>query len=98
VLGSGAGGSYNKDYSQLGLDVQPWYNFGAFTAYLSIGFVSTDSGVSGADPVAQFVLNPYIRMGLGGGSIRFGVVFQDTNLDQDKDATIKIPLVFGYSF
>jgi hypothetical protein len=98
VLGSGAGGSYNKDYSQLGLDVQPWYNFGAFTAYLSIGFVSTDTGVSGVDPVVQFILNPYIRIGLGSGSVRLGVLFKDPNLDNDKDASIKIPLVFGYSF
>jgi len=88
--------SYNKDTTEFAFDVQPWYNFGTFTAYLSVGMVST-KGATG-DPVNQFVLNPYIRASFGSGSIRLGVVYQDTNLDQDKDATIKVPLVFGYSF
>jgi len=96
---SGSGGNYGtyvKDGSELAFDVQPWYNFGAFTAYLSIGMVSTQ-GTTG-DPTNQFILNPYIRIGLGGGSIRLGVLFKDGNLDQDNDATIRVPLVFGYSF
>jgi hypothetical protein len=96
---SGAGGNYNtyvKDGSELAFDVQPWYNFGAFTAYLSIGMISTQ-GATG-DPTNQFILNPYIRIGLGGGSIRLGVLFKDPNLDNDNDATIRVPLIFGYSF
>jgi hypothetical protein len=95
---SGAGDSktYVKDGSELGFDVQPWYNFGAFAAYLSIGMVST-KGSSG-DPVNQFILNPYIRASFGPGSIRLGVIFHDPNLDKDNDAKFSVPLVFGFSF
>jgi hypothetical protein len=87
---------YNKDTTQFAFDVQPWYNFGTFTAYLSVGMVSTKGPVG--DPVNQFVLNPYIRASFGPGSIRLGVVYQDPNLDKDNDATIRVPLTFGYSF
>jgi len=101
VLGSGSGAGANKDYIQIGADVQPWINLGPLTAYLNIGFIMTDTGagsVSGVNPVSQFILNPYIRMGFGGGSLRFGVLFKDPNLDTDNNATISVPLIFGYSF
>jgi len=91
VIGTG-------DYFQTGVDVQPWINLGPLQAFLNIGFIMTDSGIPNADPVSQFILNPYIRMGFGGGSLRFGVLFKDINLDADNDAKITIPLIFGYSF
>jgi hypothetical protein len=91
-----AGEQYVKDGTDLGFDVQPWYNFGAFTAYLSIGMVSTQ-GTTG-DPVNQFILNPYIKASFGAGNIRLGVIFHDPNLDNDNDAKISIPLVFGFNF
>jgi len=87
-----------EGYFQTGVDVQPWINLGPLQAFLNIGFIMTDTGVSGVDPVSQFILNPYIRMGFGGGSLRFGVLFKDPNLDADKDAQISVPLIFGYSF
>jgi hypothetical protein len=90
------GEAYVKDGTELGFDVQPWYNFGAFTAYLSIGMVST-KGTTG-DPVNQFILNPYIKASFGAGNIRLGVIFHDPNLDNDNDAKISIPLVFGFNF
>jgi hypothetical protein len=95
---SGAGGkdNYVKDGSDFGFDVQPWYNFGTFSAYLSVGMVSTQ-GTTG-DPVVQFVLNPYIKASFGPGSLRLGVVFHDPNLDKDNDARFRVPLIFGYSF
>jgi len=98
VLGSGSGPTANKDFFQTGVDVQPWINLGPLTAYLNIGFIMTDTGVANVDPVSQFILNPYIRMGFGGGSLRFGVLFKDPNLDADNDAQISVPLIFGYSF
>ena len=99
VLGSRSGTTYNKDYIQIGLDVQPWISLGPVTAYLNIGFITTDNGSGASNAVtSQFILNPYIRMGFGGGSLRFGVLFKDPNLDADKDAQISVPLIFGYSF
>jgi len=95
VLGSGSGATANKDYVQIGVDVQPWISLGPVTAYLDIGFITTDNGTTA---VSQFILNPYIRMGFGGGSLRFGVLFKDPNLEVDKDAAISLPLTFGYSF
>ena len=100
-----------KDFFEVGADVQPWINLGPVTAYLNIGFISTDGdGSGGADAVAQFILNPYIRMGFGGGSLRLGVLFKDINLSTDEGThngqpngtpnapTISVPLIFGYSF
>jgi len=97
--GYGNSQTYVKDGVEIGANVQPWISLGPVTAYLNLGFIMTDDG-TGTDKAvtSQFVLNPYIRMGFGGGSLRFGVLFEDPNLDNDNDAKISVPLIFGYSF
>jgi len=97
---TGAGYGKSQNYVDggfvVGIGVQPWINLGPVTAYLNIGFVSENDGND--NTVSQLYINPYIRMGFGGGSLRFGVLFEDPDLDADKDAKISVPLIFGYSF
>ena len=88
--------AYVEDRTTIAFDIQPYYNLGIFTAYLNIGFITTTVGE--ADPVSQLIINPYIRKGLGAGSIRLGLLYKDPNLDNDDDATIAIPVIFGFNF
>ena len=88
--------AYAKDRTTIAFDIQPWYNLGFLTAYLNIGFITTTVG--SGDPESQLIINPYIRKGLGAGSIRLGLLYKDPNLDNDDDATIAIPVIFGFNF
>ena len=88
---------YGEDAMEIGADIQPYYNLGVVKAFLNIGFIS-DKVSKDADPVNQFILNPYIRKSMGPGDIRIGLLIKDPDLDTDKDARISIPVQFTYSF
>jgi len=98
VFGAGSPASFNKDAVVIDADIMPWYNLGVLRAFLNIGFSVTDSGAANTDPVAALWVNPYIRVPLSGGEIRLGVWIEDPNLDVDDNATLKVPVMFTFSF
>ncbi|MCL1931980.1 MAG: hypothetical protein FWF55_09190 [Treponema sp.] len=91
-------GNYEEDAFQVGADIQPFYNLGVLKAFLNIGFISHTPGNKDLDPTNQFILNPYIRKGVGPGDIRIGLLLKDPNLDNDNDMQVSIPVQFTYSF
>jgi hypothetical protein len=96
VLGTGDDKQFATE-----INVQPSYKLAFMKIFLAIGFYVSDNDTSDDnDALAAVFVNPYVRVPLGPGEIRIGLHIEDPNLDSesDKDATVKVPVMFTYSF
>ena len=83
-----------KTLIPLSVQVLPYYNLGALTAYLNAGF---DTKLGADDTVVSITFNPYVKVPISGGNFWAGVKFFNSGV-KGADAQWSIPIGFNYGF